>query len=368
MYINRLLMFIMGIGVLMGGFDYLFGNRLGLGSKFEDGFMCLGPTALSMVGIMSLAPLLAQFLGPVIIPIYRLLGCDPAMFACLLSNDMGGYPLATTLADNPLIGQFSGLIVASMLGATLVFTIPLGLSMIKEEDHPYFAKGLLIGIIPIPIGAFIGGLMMGIPYRLLLINSLPILLIGVLLAAGLILNQSLMIKGFILVGKGIKWLTTLGLMLAAFQYLTEIKLIASMPPILESMSTVSSICIVLLGSLPLMTLLLKLLQKPFEAVGLKLGLNGSSIAGILFSCISVLPVFSIFSSMNSKGKIVTTAFFVSSISVFSAHLGFTVNVAPDVLVPLIVSKLSSGLIAVTIALVMPCAITKASSNKSTCSS
>lgn len=352
MSLNNLLMFVMGIGVLIGGLDCILGNKWGLGEKFEEGFMCLGPTALSMVGIICLSPFIAEVLNPLIVPVFHLLGADPAMFASILAIDMGGYPLAMSLAENPDIGLFSGIIVASMLGATIVFTIPVGLGLIEEKDHPYFAKGLLIGLIPLPVGAIIGGLMMQLPFKMLLMNCIPILLIALGLMLGLIFKQTEMVKGFNYFGKGIKIITTLGLVLAAFTYLTGIEILPGMPTIMSCMETVSGICIVLLGSLPLMTLILNLLKKPFEKLGAHLNLNAAAIGGILFSCISVLPVFKLFKDMNPRGKVVTTAFFVSSIAVFAAHLGYTTDVAPEMLLALIVAKLGSGLFAILLALFM----------------
>ncbi|ADZ82213.1 ethanolamine utilization protein EutH [Cellulosilyticum lentocellum] len=358
MSLNEILMFIMGIGVIIGAVDSILGNKWGLGAKFEEGFMCLGPTALSMVGIICLSPFLAEVLKPVIIPTFHLLGADPAMFASILAIDMGGYPLAMALAENPQIGQFSGLIVSTMLGATIVFTIPVGLGLIPKQDHTYFAKGLLIGLVPIPFGSIIGGILMGLPIKVVIINSIPILLIALCLMLGLIFKQKQMVKGFSYFGKGIKMITTIGLGLAAFTYLTDIEVIPNMPSIMSCMETVSGICIVLLGSLPLMTLILNLLKKPFEKLGELLGLNASSIGGILFSCISVLPVFKLFPEMNERGKVVTTAFFVSGIAVFAAHLGYTADVAPDMLLPMIIAKLSSGFIAIILAVLM----TKAEDN------
>lgn len=350
MSLNDGIMFVMGIGVLLGGLDHIFNNHFGLGDKFEEGFMCLGPTALSMVGIICISPLLSTLLRPIIVPLYHLLGADPAMFASIFAIDMGGYPLAMALAENPSIGYFSGLIVSTMLGATIVFTIPVGLGMIPKTHHPNFAKGLLIGLVPIPVGSSIGGLLMGLSFKQVFFNSIPTLIIAICLMLGLIFKQEMMVKGFMLFGNAIKILTTIGLTLAAFTYLTGITVIESMPDIMSCMETVSSICIVLLGSLPLMTLILNLLQKPFEWLGRKLGLNAPSIGGILFSCISVLPVFKIFPQMNARGQIVTTAFFVSAIAVFAAHLGYTAGTAPEFLLPMIIAKLCSGFLAVLLAL------------------
>ena len=91
---NEVLMIVMAAGAVLGGFDRLRGNKWGFGDKFETGFMLLGSMALSMVGMICIAPVLAQWLGNVIVPLYRLIGVDPAMFGSLLSIDMGGYQLA----------------------------------------------------------------------------------------------------------------------------------------------------------------------------------------------------------------------------------------------------------------------------------
>ena len=70
---------------------------------------------------------------------------------------------AQELALTQEAGQFGGLIVGSMLGPTIVFTIPVGLGIIKAEDRPYLATGVLAGVITIPIGSFAGGLAAGFP-------------------------------------------------------------------------------------------------------------------------------------------------------------------------------------------------------------
>ena len=116
MTFDQMIIWLMAIGTLIGGLDRLFGNKFGLGEQFEEGFNALGPLALGMVGIVTLAPVIANLLGPVIIPVFGWIGADPAMFAIILANDMGGYPLAMELAQSEQAGLLSGLIVASMLG------------------------------------------------------------------------------------------------------------------------------------------------------------------------------------------------------------------------------------------------------------
>ena len=144
MSINDIILWLMAVFVLLGGIDRILGNRFGLGEPFEEGITAMGALALAMLGILCLAPVLAGLLRPVVVPLYSLLGADPAMFAgTILANDMGGAPLAMELAQTKEAGQFGGLIVGAMLGPTIVFTIPVGLGIIQAEDRPFLAKGVL---------------------------------------------------------------------------------------------------------------------------------------------------------------------------------------------------------------------------------
>ena len=178
MTFDKFIIWLMAIGILVGAIDRLLKNKFGLGEKFEEGLNSMGPLALSMVGIVSLSPVISNILGPIIIPFYKFLGADPAMFASILANDMGGYQLALSLGENKEIALFSGLIVSSMLGCTIVFSIPVALGLIEEKDKEFFAKGLLIGLSTIPLGSIVGGVIMKINIKMLLINIIPIIFVS----------------------------------------------------------------------------------------------------------------------------------------------------------------------------------------------
>ena len=56
------------------------------------------------------------------------------MFATtLLACDMGGYPLAKELALTAQAASFSGVIIGSMMGPTIDFTIPVALGELKKK-------------------------------------------------------------------------------------------------------------------------------------------------------------------------------------------------------------------------------------------
>lgn len=353
MSVDALILWLMAIFALLGALDRITGGHFGLGKQFEEGILALGSLALSMLGILTLAPVLARLLKPVLVPVYGFLGADPAMFAgTILANDMGGAPLAAELALTAEAGQFGGLIVGSMLGATVVFTIPVALGILEESDRPALAKGVLAGLVTIPVGALAGGLTAGFPIGMLLRNLVPIVLFAVLVALGLWRFERGMIRGFIVFGKLILSVITVGLAASVFQELTGIVLIPGMAPVSEGIEVVAGIAFVLAGAFPLVFALTKLLKKPLLKLGGLLGINDVAAAGLLASLANSIPMFGMMKRMDARGKIVNVAFAVSAAFVFGDHLGFTAGYAPKLLVPVIVGKLVGGITAVPVALLL----------------
>ncbi len=348
---EQAIMWVMAAGAVLGGLDRIFGNRLGLGKKFEDGFLLMGSTALSMVGILCLAPILSMLIELAIAPLCAKLGFDPGVFGGILAIDMGGYQLARDLAVNPLVGKYSGVLVSAILGCTVTFTIPVGMGMLKGDDRPDFAKGILFGLIAMPIALVMGGMMCGLSAGNTLWQSLPILLLSLMLLWGIWKKTDGMIRGFAVFAKIIEILTTLGLILGAVTYMTGVKIIPNLAPIEEAMAVVASIGIVMLGSLPVSEILQWLLKKPLKWFSEKTGLNSASAAGLLIGMVSVLPAIVLVRDMNRRGKIVNAAFMVCAASAFAAHLGFTAGVDPTMIVPLLATKLVGGALGAAIALV-----------------
>ena len=353
MSLNEIIIYLMVIFMILGAIDRIIGNKFGLGQEFESGIMALGSLALAMVGIISLAPVLANVLRPVILPFYQLFGADPAMFAgSILANDMGGAPLAMELAETRDAGLFGGLIVGSMLGPTLVFTIPVALGILQPEDRPFLAKGVLAGMITIPIGSLVGGLVAGFSIKMILVNLIPIAIFAALIILGLIFAENGMIKGFTIFGKLIVIVITIGLAAAIVEALTGFVVIPGMAPISEGMDIVANIAIVLAGAFPLVYVITKVFRKPLMKLGGLLGMNDVSAAGMVASLANSIPMFGLMKDMDSRGKIINGAFAVSAAFVFGDHLGFTAGFEPDMLVAVICGKLTGGITAVVVAMLL----------------
>lgn len=353
MSINEIIMYIMVIFMIIGAVDKCLGNKLGYGEQFEEGIMAMGSLALSMVGIITLAPVLAKLLSPIVVPIYTFLGADPSMFATtLLANDMGGFALAQEMAQDPQAGLFAGAILGAMMGPTIVFTIPVALGIIEKEDQQYLATGVLSGIITIPIGCFAGGLVAGMPVGMILANLVPIVLVAALIILGLWLAPKGMIKGFTVFGKGVVIVAIFGLVVGAVQQLVGITLIKGITPVSEGIEVVGGIALTLAGAFCLVAFITKVFNKPLLKLGEAMGMNEIAAAGMVATLANNIPMFQMMKDMDARGKIINVAFAVSASFVLGDHLGFTAGVAKEMIFPMMVGKIVGGITAVVVAMFM----------------
>lgn len=353
MSINEIIIYLMVLFMVLGAIDRIIGNKFGLGEKFEEGILAMGSLALAMIGIICLAPVLADLLRPVVVPVYAFFGADPAMFAgTILANDMGGAPLAMELAQSEEAGRFGGLIVGSMLGPTVVFTIPVALGIIEENDRPALARGVLAGVVTIPIGAFVGGLAAGFDLMLVVRNLIPIVLIALLIALGLWKIPEGMVKGFTVFGKAVVVVITVGLAAAIVEELTGLVLIPGLAPLADGFATVGGIAIVLAGAFPLVLVITRVFRAPLMRLGRLLGMNDVAAAGMVATLANNIPMFGMLKDMDERGKVLNVAFAVSAAFVFGDHLGFTAGFDSTMIFPMIVGKLVGGITAVGVAMLL----------------
>lgn len=350
---HEIVIIIMALFAVLGAVDRIIGNRFGIGQEFENGILAMGSLAMAMLGIISLAPVLAALLRPVIVPVFGFFGADPAMFAgTILACDMGGGSLAVEMANDADAAMLGGVLTGSMLGATIVFTIPVAMGILSEEDRPAMATGILCGIVTIPIGVFVGGVVAGFSVGMVLRNLIPIVIIAALIALGLWKAEKAMVKGFSVFGKAVVVIVTIGLAAAIAEELTGITVIPGLAPLSEGFDTVGAIAIVLAGAFPLVNVITRLLRKPLMRLGGKLRINDVAAAGLIASLANSIATFGMVKDMNRRGKVVNIAFAVSAAFVFGDHLGYTAGFAPEMLPAMIIGKLTAGISAVAVAMLL----------------
>lgn len=361
--INNVVVMIMAIFMVVGAIDRIRGNKLGYGEQFEEGINNMGSLAMSMAGVYAVAPVLALVLKPIFGPIYGLVGADPSMFATtLLACDMGGYPLAMQMAANEAVGNYAGLILGSMMGPTIVFTIPVALGIINPEDRPYLGAGTLVGIVTIPIGCVVGGFVMNTTqYKLsiadIFLNMIPVVIIAAAIAAGLWFAPSAMMKGFDKFGNGVTIFITAATAIAIFEYNTGIRF-----PLFDLMMddgtgvnglengllTCGIIAITLAGAYPMVKFVTDKFGKILGKLGSALGMNAAGSAGMVATLANNIAMFNILKDMNPKAKVLNCAFAVSAAFVFGDHLGFCAANNAEMIFPMIAGKLVAGILAVVL--------------------
>lgn len=368
--VSSVVMSIIAIFMLVGLIDKLRGNKHGYGERFDAGFMAMGDLALSIVGIIAISPVLLKILLPFVSPVFHFFGISPAMFpASILALDMGGYAMSMQMAEgSAAIGNYAGIIVASTMGITICFTLPYALKILDKRDHKLFATGVLLGVVTLPIGCILGGLTMSVTstpigFSQLLLNTLPVLLLALLVGVGILFKQELMLKLFTGFGKGVTFLATVSPGIAIFQYLTGIRLplfylmveedpVLGGQPLMVGLLLVGLIAVVLCGAFPMILFLNKRLDKVMSRVADRVGINAPSSTGLLTQLASSIPVWSVMGDMNQRGKLLNVAFAVSGSFVLGDVLAFTGGVNPEMVFPVIVAKLSGGILAVLLAVIL----------------
>ena len=338
---------------VVGALDRIFGNRFGIGKEFEKAFNLLGAMALSMIGMIVISPFIAELMRPVSTFTENILHIDASVIpASLFANDMGGAPLATEMASNAEIGRFNALVVSSMMGCTISFTIPFALGVVDKEYHSDLMFGLLCGIVTIPVGCFVAGIICGIPFLALIINLVPLIIFSGVLALGLIYATDLSIKIFKIFGIFITVVITIGLSLGIIRFLSGFELIKGLTPIEEGGAICLNAAIVLSGSFPFMYILSKVLSKPLGKVGGKIGTNETSVIGVVSTLATSATAFGMMDKMDKKGIAINSAFAVSGAFILGSHLAFTMAFDSTYILPVIVGKLVSGISAAVLSGVM----------------
>jgi len=342
------------IGALcLGLIDLVIGNRLGLGEETEKGILSTGRLLLIMTGFMTLTPLLAEILSPVVTPILTSVGCDPSAFAGMfLANDSGGAALAGEMAIDPDAGRYHGLIVGSMLGFVVVFMIAITISFTTQRERPTAMMGLVAGILPIPVGCVVGGLVAGLDAKMVLVNTIPCALLSVLLLAALIMLKDKIIIIFNIFGKFMLCVSYLGLVTAGMQSLLGFKLFGITADLAEIFSIICNIGIFLAGAFPLLAIVMRILRGPLAKLAGALRVNELELSGLIATLANNLPAVTSLKEMTPRGILLNMSFMVSATCVFGDHMAYTAQVDPGMVSGMVAGKLVAAFISLMIGLRM----------------
>lgn len=379
--IGEVVIGIMMCFVVIGAVAAIRNEDSGLGAEFRAGLHSIGPIFIPVAGIMASVPYLAVFVERVIGPIYGLFGGSPAMASTtFIAVDMGGYQLAEATAENTDV-WIMAMVAGYMAGATLVFSIPVGLAMLEKEDHKYMALGIMSGILTVPVGVLITVAILaatsanvrsevstesasdhafGVDVGTVASNLAPLTVVVVAIALGLKLRPQMMITGFIWFGKILDAGLKLVLAFVIVEYFTGFfswllgswgfdPIIADEADQFRALEIAGYIGIMLAGAFPMVWAIRTYLAKPLAAVGSRVGISAEGTAGFLAGAANILALFHLIKSMPAKDKVLCIAFAVCSAFLLGDHLAFTANFQPNMIGALLIGKLSGGVLAVLLA-------------------
>ena len=352
-----------------------------LGQQFVAGVDSIGPIFLPVAGIMASAPYLTAFVEGVFGPTYGALGADPAMAATtFIAVDMGGYQLADALAQTRE-SWIMAMMTGYMVGATIVFTVPVALKMLEKRDSKYLALGVMSGLLAIPIGVFVTSAVIAVShpvirevvstnadatYQLALtwaqigVNLVPLIIICVALALGLKFKPDAMIKGFIVFGRVMEGALKIVFVLVVVEYFTGLftmvfgsfgfdPIIADEDDMFRALEMAGAIGMMLCGAFPMVYLIRKYLAKPLAKIGGAVGLSSDATAGLLAGSANVLALLSMVKYLKARDKVICMAFAVCCAFLFGDHLSFTANFQPSLIVSVLLGKLAAGICAIVFA-------------------
>ena len=350
-----------------------------LGNQFIEGIYSVGPIFFSVGGIFASIPYLEVFINTVFGPLYALVGADPALAATtIIASDMGGYQVADVLAstrESWIMALFTGF----MAGATIVYSMPIGLRMIDKSKHKYFALGTMCGFLAIPIGVLIASgicaftnpmvraiistnseatYQLAMSWGLIFANLIPLTVICVLIAIGLKLIPEKMIKGFTVFGTFIDYAARTVLVLSIIEYFTGIfttlfggwgfvpLMAADDGELVRAIETCGAISMMLAGAFPMVHLVKTYLAGPLGKMGKLFHLSDMATAGILATACNALALYPMMKDMRAVDIVKTSAFTVCGAFLIGDHLSFAANFQPTLILPLFIGKLLAASIAV----------------------
>lgn len=337
---------------LLGALDMVVGGRFGLAQSFENGMARIGALCLSMMGIYCMGIIIVRSTVPFWQGLQNLLPFDASiLLGAILAPDMGGYAVAKEIAVDPEAAVFSGVLLASTLGGTVSFVIPVFLGSLAKREIPQLMEGVARGVVALPVGLLVGLIFLRTPFREGLNGFLPILCFCAVLFIGLRFLPRGTVKVVSVFGELVRISSIVFFSItAASLFFPEWGLVDA-ELILEMLEIVFRIAVVMSGAMVLSAIVMKKAKAPLMVLAKKLGINEYAVWGLILSLVSSVAVLPLYPKMDGKGKMLVSAFSVSGAFVFGGQFAFIASVeSTSVTWAYLLTKLCGGIAAIALTL------------------
>ena len=350
----EIFVFIMAIFAFIGLADYALGLNLGLAKEFEKGLNTMGGLALSVVGFYAIGVSFVQNNAEKLASLAQNIPFDPSLIiGSLLAPDMGAMGVANSLAATPQLAVFSGAMVAGGLGETIGYQLPVFLAAVKKEEIPEMMKGFICGIIPLPVGLAVGGIMLGIPLGSLVVNMIPVTVLCAVLILAVAFAPEITTKVLMVFGNFVRIISYIFFIIVVFGVFMPQYSPVELSLVSEILYMIFRMVIVACGGLVLSKIILTKFPHHISGLADRIGINNQSLVGVILSFVQSLAMLPLFSEMDSRGRVVNAAFSVAGAYVIGGQLAFVASVCtPYQTAAYMVSKLICGFLGIAIALMV----------------
>ena len=321
---------VMLIFSVTGLIDKMFGSKMGLSQSFDKGLLTMGTMSAALTSMSCVGVEFIQAHSGDIISAISVFPFDPSVLGgMLLASDMGGYAISSQLTMDGSMIVFNGIILSSLFGQFVTFQLPVFKASSGDDGMSVVLKGFIIGILVIPVVLFISGILLRMAVTDILIQLIPILIICLLLAAGLIMKPQKTLKGFnvfVFITQFFVYLTFLitimGVFIPQWSYV-------DVESVHEIALIVLKSTIIVCGSIVMSELVLRFFRGRLQKIASRLGINEVSMIAILLNCATSLAILPLLPKMDKKGMMMNAAFSVSGPYFLGGQLGFVSSVVPS---------------------------------------
>lgn len=343
---------IMALFAFVGLADYTLNLGWGLAKEFEKGLNTMGGLALSVVGFYAIGVSFVQNNYEAIAAVTANIPFDPSLIiGSLLAPDMGAMGIAQQLAATKELAAFSGGLVAGGLGMTIGYQLPVFLAAVQKEEIPDLMQGFICGIIPLPVGLLVGGIMLKIPFAVLLVNMIPATVLCVVLILAVLFAPDVTTRVLTVFGNFIRGVSYVFFAITVFGIFMPQYSPVDLSLVSEILYMILRMVVVACGGLVLSTIILSKFPRYIARLGGTMGVNNQSVVGIILSFVQSLAMLPLYSQMDSRGRVVNAAFSVCGAYVIGGQFAFVSSIlTPSQTAAYVVCKLLCGFLGIGLAL------------------
>ncbi|MBR6503528.1 MAG: ethanolamine utilization protein EutH [Firmicutes bacterium] len=308
----------------IGLLDKIMSGRWHLSPEFDKGLELMGSIALSVVGLYCMGVYLSERFADPIARLAAVLPFDPSVIVgSLLCPDTGALPVALQIASSRPVALYCGMVLSTAVGVTISFNLPACLNTLRsKEDFSLMMEGVIIGLITIFPGAVAGALVLRLPMSDFIRNTIPILVLCVILALGLKASARMTTSILTIFANIIRAISLVFFAMVILGVFVPRFALASPDLVADAFISVGKMMAVVCGAMVFSKLLMTFCKGPLHRLAELLGTNEYAVNGLILSMVTVFAMLPLFPKMDRRGKLINAAFSVAGAYIIGSQMAF----------------------------------------------